>query len=181
MGDAAVTAAKAIGYAGAGTVEFIVDGTDGLHPDTFWFMEMNTRLQVEHPVTEAITGVDLVAWQLQVAAGLGLLSFPAAAARIDSGVVAGDEISPWYDPMIAKITTHGPDRPTALERLTHALSVTQVAGTTTNLAFLETLSRHVCRRAGGYRPDCARPQCFDGDQPSTSLRCGLCGVGRDGS
>src|SRR6056297_162829 len=69
MGQAAVRAAEAIGYAGAGTVEFIVDGSDGLRPDGFWFMEMNTRLQVEHPVTEAITGVDLVAWQLRVAAG----------------------------------------------------------------------------------------------------------------
>ena len=69
MGDAAVTAAKAIGYVGAGTIEFIVDGSDGLRPDRFWFMEMNTRLQVEHSVTEAITGIDLVAWQFHVAAG----------------------------------------------------------------------------------------------------------------
>jgi 3-methylcrotonyl-CoA carboxylase alpha subunit len=177
MGDAAVTAAKAIGYAGAGTIEFIVDGSDGLHPDKFWFMEMNTRLQVEHPVTEEITGVDLVAWQLQVAAGQGLplrqdqltisghafearlyaedvpagflpaigtlahLDFPTGA-RIDSGVVAGDTISPWYDPMIAKVTTHGPDRATALTRLAKALDDTQVAGTTTNVAFLAALARH---------------------------------------
>ncbi|MBB5722187.1 3-methylcrotonyl-CoA carboxylase alpha subunit [Loktanella ponticola] len=177
MGDAAVTAAKAIGYAGAGTIEFIVDGSDGLHADKFWFMEMNTRLQVEHPVTEAITGVDLVAWQLQVASGQGLplaqddltitghafearlyaedvpagflpaigtlahLQFPDFA-RIDSGVVAGDTISPWYDPMIAKVTTHGPDRTTALKRLGLALDATQVAGTTTNVAFLAALSRH---------------------------------------
>ena len=69
MGAAAVRAAEAVGYAGAGTVEFIVDGSDGLKPDGFWFMEMNTRLQVEHPVTEAITGVDLVEWQFRVASG----------------------------------------------------------------------------------------------------------------
>ena len=177
MGNAAVTAAKAIGYAGAGTVEFIVDGADGLRPDGFWFMEMNTRLQVEHPVTEAITGVDLVAWQLQVAAGGGLpmqqdalsitghafearlyaedvpagflpatgtlshLAFPDDA-RIDSGVVTGDAISPWYDPMIAKVTTHGPDRPTALSRLQQALNATEVAGVVTNVGYLQRLCGH---------------------------------------
>ncbi len=176
MGQAAVTAAKAIGYAGAGTVEFIVDGSGGLRSDGFWFMEMNTRLQVEHPVTEAITGVDLVEWQLRVAAGEALplpqdalqikghafearlyaedvpagflpatgvidhLAFPADA-RIDSGVVAGTEISPWYDPMIAKVTVHGPDRATALRSLAAALDATEVAGTVTNLGFLRRLAR----------------------------------------
>ncbi|MCB5198167.1 acetyl/propionyl/methylcrotonyl-CoA carboxylase subunit alpha [Loktanella sp. TSTF-M6] len=175
MGDAAVAAARAIGYAGAGTVEFIVDGAGGLRPDGFWFMEMNTRLQVEHPVTEAITGVDLVDWQLRVAAGAPLpcvqddltitghafearlyaedvpagflpatgtldhLQFPADA-RIDSGVAAGSEISPWYDPMIAKVTCHGPDRATALGRLSRALADTQVAGCVTNLGFLQRLA-----------------------------------------
>ncbi len=176
MGQAAVKAAKAIGYAGAGTIEFIVDGSDGLRADGFWFMEMNTRLQVEHPVTEAITGVDLVEWQLRVAAGEPLparqadmsidghafearlyaedvpagflpatgvidhLVFPETA-RIDSGVEAGSEISPWYDPMIAKVTVHGPDRATALRALSSALDATQVAGTVTNLGFLRKLSR----------------------------------------
>ncbi len=176
MGAAAVKAAKAIGYAGAGTIEFIVDGSDGLHTDGFWFMEMNTRLQVEHPVTEAITGVDLVAWQLRVAAGEPLparqeelsitghafearlyaedvpagflpatgvidhLAFPASA-RIDSGVTAGDEISPWYDPMIAKVTVHESDRARALQSLSAALDATQVAGTVTNLDFLRSLAR----------------------------------------
>ena len=175
MGEAAVTAAKAIGYAGAGTVEFIVDGSDGLHPDRFWFMEMNTRLQVEHPVTEAITGVDLVAWQLRVAAGAPLpvqqddlqinghafeariyaedvpagflpatgplrhLRFPEGV-RLDSGVRQGDEISPWYDPMIAKLIVHGPDRETALRKLSQALAETQIAGTTTNRDFLYALA-----------------------------------------
>ncbi|GAB1379803.1 acetyl/propionyl/methylcrotonyl-CoA carboxylase subunit alpha [Pararhodobacter aggregans] len=177
MGQAAVRAAEAIGYKGAGTVEFIVDGSKGLRLDGFWFMEMNTRLQVEHPVTELITGVDLVEWQLRVASGedlparqedlaihghafearlyaedvpagflpatgtLSHLSFPEGA-RIDSGVRPGDTISPWYDPMIAKIITHGPTRAVALARLRAALEGTQVAGSVTNLAFLGALTRH---------------------------------------
>jgi len=177
MGQAAVRAAKAVGYSGAGTVEFIVDASDGLRPDRFWFMEMNTRLQVEHPVTEAITGVDLVEWQLRVAAGeplplrqdqlaitghafearlyaedvaagflpatgrLDHLAFPEGV-RIDSGVRAGDVISPWYDPMIAKIIVHGPTRAIALARLVRAIDATEVAGTVTNLAFLGALARH---------------------------------------
>ncbi len=177
MGQAGVRAAEAIGYAGAGTVEFIVDASEGLRPDRFWFMEMNTRLQVEHPVTEAITGVDLVEWQLRVASGEALpaaqeqlsinghafearlyaedvpkgflpatgtlthLSFPDDC-RADSGVRSGDVISPWYDPMIAKVTVHGPTRAVALARLDRALARTEVAGTVTNLAFLGALTRH---------------------------------------
>ncbi|MFC3615264.1 acetyl/propionyl/methylcrotonyl-CoA carboxylase subunit alpha [Lutimaribacter marinistellae] len=177
MGQAGVRAAEAIGYKGAGTVEFIVDASEGLRPDRFYFMEMNTRLQVEHPVTEAITGVDLVEWQLRVAAGETLpkrqedltitghafearlyaedvpkgflpatgtlthLEFPAQA-RADSGVRAGDTISPWYDPMIAKVIVHGPTRAVALASLARALEQTQVAGTVTNLAFLGALARH---------------------------------------
>ena len=177
MGQAAVRAAEAIGYKGAGTVEFIVDGSRGLRPDGFWFMEMNTRLQVEHPVTEAITGVDLVEWQLRVAAGEALpaqqedltidghsfearlyaedvpkgflpatgtlahLEFPQGA-RSDSGVRAGDTISPFYDPMIAKIITHGPTRDVALSRMRAALAGCQVAGTVTNLGFLSSLCAH---------------------------------------
>ena len=176
MGAAAVRAAEAIGYSGAGTVEFIADGSDGLRADGFFFMEMNTRLQVEHPVTEAIAGVDLVEWQLRVAAGEPLpvaqddltitghafearlyaedvaagflpatgtlthLRFPEGA-RADSGVRAGDEISPWYDPMIAKIIVDGPTRDVALVRLRRALAETEVAGTVTNLAFLGALAR----------------------------------------
>ncbi|WP_127109776.1 acetyl/propionyl/methylcrotonyl-CoA carboxylase subunit alpha [Pararhodobacter zhoushanensis] len=183
MGTAAVRAAEAIGYKGAGTVEFIVDGSNGLRPDGFWFMEMNTRLQVEHPVTEAITGVDLVEWQLRVASGESLpcaqddltitghafearlyaedvpagflpatgtlshLRFPADA-RIDSGVREGDTISPWYDPMIAKVITHGATRAIALSKLRAALEGTQVAGSVTNLAFLGALTRHQGFRAG---------------------------------
>lgn len=183
MGDAAVRAAKAIGYKGAGTIEFIVDGSDGLRPDRFWFMEMNTRLQVEHPVTEAVTGIDLVDWQLRVASGeplpasqdeltltghafearlyaedvpkgflpatgtLAHLAFPSAA-RSDSGVRPGDTISPWYDPMIAKIVTYGATRAVALNRLSQALRQTEVGGTVTNLAFLGALADHAGFAAG---------------------------------
>ena len=177
MGQAAVRAAEAIGYSGAGTIEFIVDASDGLRADRFWFMEMNTRLQVEHPVTEAITGVDLVEWQLRVASGEPLpcaqgdlsisghafearlyaedvpagflpatgrlthLVFPDFA-RAETGVRAGDAISPWYDPMIAKIIVHGPTRAIALAKLSAALAATEVAGSVTNLDFLGALARH---------------------------------------
>lgn len=177
MTDAAVTAAKTIGYSGAGTIEFIVDGSGPLREDGFWFMEMNTRLQVEHPVTEAITGVDLVEWQLRVAAGepipmaqhelsitghafearlyaedptngflpatgkLEALTF-CPNARIDSGVRSGDSISPFYDPMIAKVITHAPTRQEALDRLLAALRETHVAGTATNAEFLSALAKH---------------------------------------
>ncbi|WP_199259593.1 ATP-binding protein [Paracoccus binzhouensis] len=177
MGAAAVRAAEAIGYAGAGTVEFIVDGSRGLSPDGFWFMEMNTRLQVEHPVTELITGIDLVEWQLRVASGeplparqedlaitghafearlyaedvpagflpatgrLAHLRFPDHA-RIETGVRPGDSISPWYDPMIAKIVTHGATRAIALRALEAALVDTEVAGSVTNVDFLIALTRH---------------------------------------
>ena len=177
MGEAAVRAAEAIGYSGAGTVEFIADGSNGLSEDGFFFMEMNTRLQVEHPVTEAITGIDLVEWQLRVAAGevlpasqedlritghafearlyaedvpagflpatgtLTHLAFPQGV-RADSGVRAGDTISPWYDPMIAKLVVHGPTRAAALAQLRRGLEQTEVAGSTTNLAFLAALAAH---------------------------------------
>ena len=177
MGAAAVRAAEAIGYAGAGTVEFIVDSAEGLREDSFFFMEMNTRLQVEHPVTEAITGVDLVEWQLRVASGEGLpmtqeeLSITGHACearlyaedvpkgflpatgrlshvvfpkhiRADTGVSSRDEISPFYDPMIAKLVSHGPTRETALRELSSGLKACQVAGTVTNLAFLGALTEH---------------------------------------
>ncbi|WP_208352054.1 acetyl/propionyl/methylcrotonyl-CoA carboxylase subunit alpha [Pseudaestuariivita rosea] len=183
MGQAAVRAAEAIGYSGAGTVEFIVDGSQGLRADRFYFMEMNTRLQVEHPVTEYVTGVDLVAWQLRVAAGEPLpvaqddltltghafearlyaedvpkgflpatgtlehLQFPPGV-RADTGVRAGDVISPYYDPMIAKLIVWGETRDVALAKLDRALSQTQVGGTVTNLAFLRALTRHSGFKAG---------------------------------
>ncbi len=183
MGAAAVKAAEAIGYSGAGTVEFIVDGSGPLRADGFWFMEMNTRLQVEHPVTEAITGVDLVDWQLRVAGGEALparqedlsiqgtafearlyaedatqgflpaigrlthLQFPSDV-RADTGVETGDEISPHYDPMIAKVIVHGPDRASALAKLVGGLAATQVAGTVTNLGFLAALATDTDFAAG---------------------------------
>lgn len=176
MTDAAVKAAQSIDYSGAGTIEFIVDGSGPLRTDGFWFMEMNTRLQVEHPITEAITGHDLVEWQLRVACGEQLpvqqkdlqinghafearlyaedpernfipvtghlhhLSF--GDARIDAGVESGSDISPHYDPMIAKVITHGDNRAAALGKLTTALQDTHVAGPVTNLSFLSALSQH---------------------------------------
>ncbi|TPN70730.1 acetyl/propionyl/methylcrotonyl-CoA carboxylase subunit alpha [Mesorhizobium sp. B1-1-1] len=180
MTEAAVKATKAISYCGAGTIEFIVDASQGLTPDRFWFMEMNTRLQVEHPVTEMVTGTDLVEWQLRVASGEKLpktqgeiklaghafearlyaedaareflpatgtlhhLKFPdmvpqGAAMRVETGVRAGDAISPYYDPMIAKLVVHGGDRPAALEALGAALARTEVAGSIVNTAFLAAL------------------------------------------
>ncbi|OKL44115.1 acetyl-CoA carboxylase biotin carboxylase subunit [Pseudovibrio exalbescens] len=178
MGEAAVKAALAVGYEGAGTVEFIVDGSEGLRPDRFWFMEMNTRLQVEHPVTEAITGEDLVHWQLRVAAGAPLpkrqeelsinghafeariyaedaeagflpatgtlneLRLPQHFARIDSGVRKGDTITPFYDPMIAKVIVHGENRSEALSKLSQALEKSWAVGATTNITFLHALANH---------------------------------------
>jgi 3-methylcrotonyl-CoA carboxylase alpha subunit len=176
MGDAAVGAAKAVNYSGAGTVEFIADGSEGLKVDGFYFMEMNTRLQVEHPVTEEITGLDLVELQLKVAAGevlgisqddltidghsveariyaedpengflpstglLEVLSFPeGSGTRIETGVREGDTVSPFYDPMIAKLVAHGGDRSEALDLLYAALDETQIAGPQTNIAFLKAL------------------------------------------
>ena len=175
MGEAAVAAARAIGYRGAGTVEFIV-GADR----RFFFMEMNTRLQVEHPVTEMITGDDLVEWQLRVAAGeplplmqseihaaghaievrlcaenpgnsflpetgrIRVLRAPDAAdeVRLDTGVREGDEVSVFYDPMIAKLIAWGSDREESARRLQEALAQTALLGVKTNLAFLERVVRH---------------------------------------
>ncbi|MBY0297100.1 MAG: carbamoyl-phosphate synthase subunit L [Methylobacterium sp.] len=187
MGRAAVEAARAVGYVGAGTVEFIADGREGLKPDGFWFMEMNTRLQVEHPVTEAITGLDLVEWQFRVAAGeplplaqddlairghavearlyaedpaagflpstgrLRALDLPAGeGVRVDTGVRAGDTVSPFYDPMIAKLIAHGESRDQALDRLAQALGRTLVAGPKANVAFLKALAEAEEFRAGRF-------------------------------
>ena len=187
MGEAAVAAAKAVGYVGAGTVEFIADGAGGLKQGSFWFMEMNTRLQVEHPVTEAITGLDLVEWQFRVAAGEKLplkqeqvrldghavearlyaedpdrsflpstgkliaLEFPKGGElRVDTGVAAGDQVTPFYDPMIAKLIAHGKSREQALDRLADALDNTVVAGPRSNAGFLAALCRAPAFRAGQF-------------------------------
>jgi 3-methylcrotonyl-CoA carboxylase alpha subunit len=181
MGKAAVEAARAVGYVGAGTVEFIADGSRGLRQDAFWFMEMNTRLQVEHPVTEAVTGLDLVELQFRVAAGEKLPSqdivleghavearvyaedpakgflpstgkiiaakFPDSdGIRVDAGVERGTQITPFYDPLIAKVIAHASTRSEALDRLAAALDRTLVAGPHTNIAFLAALCR-----ARGFR------------------------------
>ena len=191
MGAAAVAAAKAVGYEGAGTVEFIADGEGGLKTGGFWFMEMNTRLQVEHPVTEAVTGLDLVEWQLRVAAGeplplkqdqvrisghaveariyaedpahgflpstgkLVALQFPQGEGkntnlRVDAGVAAGDEVTPFYDPMIAKLIAHGANREQALDRLADALDSTIALGPRSNLGFLALLARAPGFRGGDF-------------------------------
>ncbi len=174
---AAVKAAKAVDYVGAGTIEFIADASEGLRADRIWFMEMNTRLQVEHPVTEEITGVDLVEWQLRVASGEALpkqqdeLSIngwamearlyaenPATGflpsigpldhlvwpdgARIETGVEQGSEVSPFYDPMIAKIVVHAATREGALAALDEAISDTEVWPVKTNAGFLGLLNSH---------------------------------------
>lgn len=173
MGEAALKAAKAINYAGAGTVEFLLD-SDG----QFYFMEMNTRLQVEHPVTEMITGQDLVEWQLRVANNeplplaqdalkinghafeariyaedpnndflpatgrLSLLQPPIESrhVRVDTGVVQGDEVSVFYDPMIAKLIVWDENRDKALARLTKALTEYHIDGVVTNIEFLYNLA-----------------------------------------
>ncbi|WP_114239267.1 biotin carboxylase N-terminal domain-containing protein [Dyella sp. C9] len=175
MGAAAVAAAKAVNYIGAGTVEFIV-GQDG----AFFFMEMNTRLQVEHPVTEETLGLDLVEWQLRIAAGQPLpltqdqihahghaievrlyaedpdqnflpgsgkllrlrLPAPSRHVRLDGGVIEGDTVTIFYDPMIAKLIVWDTDRPQALQRLREALAACEIVGPKSNVAFLERLSRH---------------------------------------
>jgi acetyl-CoA carboxylase biotin carboxylase subunit len=169
--DAAVKAAKAVGYVGAGTVEFIADASQGLRGDRIWFMEMNTRLQVEHPVTEMVTGQDLVEWQFRVAAGeplplrqdqielrghavearlyaenpatgflpsigrLDSFSLPTSV-RVDTGVDEGDSITPFYDPMIAKLIAHGDDRDQAVAALAEACGEVEVFPVKTNAAFL---------------------------------------------
>jgi 3-methylcrotonyl-CoA carboxylase alpha subunit len=181
MANAATEAALAAGYVGAGTVEFIADPSRGLKPDAFYFLEMNTRLQVEHPVTEAVTGLDLVEWQFRIAAGeplplaQGQIACSGAAiearvyaedpehnflpsagrihllnlkgeeglkgVRVDTGVAAGDSVTPYYDPMIAKLIVHAATRAEALAAMLKELDDAVVIGPKTNLAFLRALIR----------------------------------------
>jgi acetyl/propionyl-CoA carboxylase alpha subunit len=173
MGDAAVRFARALGYTSAGTAEFMLDGRD------FWFLELNGRIQVEHPVTELVTGLDLVREQIRIANGepspsnsllqghavevrlyaedprsflpqagtIERLRLPGGI-RVDAGVAEGDEVGTSYDPMIAKLIAHGPNRDEAIAALAAALDETEVVGVTTNLPFLRWLVRHPAFRAG---------------------------------
>ena len=186
MFEAAVTLCRQERYRGAGTIEFILDA----QTEDFYFLEMNTRIQVEHPVTEMNTGLDLVAMQILLAANAALpvrrqedvhssghaiecriyserpakgflpspgtlagLDFPSASphVRIDTGVRAGDRITPYYDPMIAKVIVHGADRTDAIARMDQALHETRIEGLETNLAFLRNLIRHPAFAAGQVR------------------------------
>ena len=188
MAKAATEAALAAGYVGAGTVEFIVDPSRGLKPGDFYFLEMNTRLQVEHPVTEAVTGLDLVEWQFRIAAGEPLplaqdeiccvgaaiearvyaedpehRFLPSAGrihvmnlkgeeglkgVRVDAGVGAGDAVTPYYDPMIAKVIVHRASRAEALAGLIKELDDAVIIGPKTNLGFLSALLRSPEFQAG---------------------------------
>ena len=186
LGEAAVMAARAVGYLGVGTVEFVADGSQDIKAGSVFFIEMNTRLQVEHPVTEAVTGLDLVEWQLRIAAGEALpfsqtepsmnghaieariyaedpadgfrpssgrlwaASFPSGEGiRVDAGAETGSVVSPFYDAMLAKVIASGADRAEALQRLSHALAETRLAGPKTNLAFLRAVAAHPDFAAGG--------------------------------
>ncbi len=186
--EAAVKAARAVGYEGAGTVEFIADASEGLRADRIWFMEMNTRLQVEHPVTEVVTGQDLVEWQLRVASGEPLplsqdqitLNGHAIEARlyaedpakgflpstgplshfrlpgdvrVDSAVEEGGAVTPFYDPMIAKLIAHAPDRATAANALAKACRSVEVYPVRTNAAFLARCLAHPDFVAGAVDTD----------------------------
>ena len=186
---AAVRAAQAVNYVGAGTIEFIADASEGLKADRIWFMEMNTRLQVEHPVTEEITGQDLVEWQLRVASGedlplkqedlaidgwamearlyaedpskgflpsvgaLDYLMLPDHLIRVETGVEEGGVVSPFYDPMIAKLVAHGSTRTEVIKTLADAASVTAVWPVKTNAGFIARALRDPDFEAGDVDTD----------------------------
>jgi geranyl-CoA carboxylase alpha subunit len=202
MGQAAIRAARAVGYVGAGTVEFLLE--DG----KFWFMEMNTRLQVEHPVTEAVTGLDLVEWQLRAAAGeplparqadirfsghavevrlcaedpernflpqAGTLALwqPSTAVRVDHALESGTAIPPFYDSMIAKLISHAPSRAEACDRLAAALDETVALGIPTNKAFLAAVLRDEDFRAGKATTDFLSGFRFECKKPDLTLAASL--------
>jgi acetyl-CoA/propionyl-CoA carboxylase, biotin carboxylase, biotin carboxyl carrier protein len=219
MGAQAVAAARACGYVGAGTIEMIVSGD---RPDDFFFMEMNTRLQVEHPVTEMVYGVDLVECQVRIAAGeplaftqqqlipnghavearlyaedpargflptggtvLAISEPDGPGVRVDSGIATGSVIGSNYDPMLAKVIAHGPDRLTALIRLERALGATAVVGVGTNTAFLRSLLGHPEVLAGALSTalveDHLEDLVGDGGAPSEVLvAAALARIGRSG-
>ncbi len=180
MAESAVLLAQAVNYVSAGTMEFIVDGSG-----KFYFLEMNTRLQVEHPVTEAVTGLDLAAWQIRIAAGerlpfqqsqiqqrghalecriyaedpanhflpyIGKISYyrppTGPGVRVDDGIETGSEVTPYYDPMLAKVITWGYDRPEAIRKMVRALQETAVLGVTTNIPYLLDILQEPNFRAG---------------------------------
>ena len=202
MGAAAIQAAKAVGYVGAGTVEFLLE--DG----KFWFMEMNTRLQVEHPATEAITGLDLVEWQLRIAAGeklplkqedvrfsghaievrlcaedpakdflpqAGTLALwqPSDAVRVDHALDSGTVISPFYDSMIAKLIAHAPTRDAAREQLAAALDETVALGLPTNKAFLAAVLRDADFAAGRATTGFLNGKSFASEKPDPTMAANL--------
>ena len=202
MGAAAIAAARAVGYVGAGTVEFL------LEEGKFWFMEMNTRLQVEHPVTEAVTGFDLVEWQLRVAAGeqlpakqadirfsghaievrlcaedpernflpqAGMLALwkPSAAVRVDHALDSGTVISPYYDSMIAKLIAHAPSRDEARAKLAAALDETVALGIPTNKAFLASVLRNKSFANGEATTDFLSRFSFEGEKPDLQTAAAL--------
>ena len=203
MGRAAVAAATAVGYVGAGTVEFLL-GDDG----RFWFMEMNTRLQVEHPVTEALTGLDLVEWQLRVAAGeplplrqeevrfsghaiearlcaedpardflpqTGTLALwqPAAGVRVEHALRSGMTVSPYYDSMLAKLIAHGASRDEARARLAAALDDTIALGLPTNKRLLSSILRSDAFGSGQVATDFLSRNKFEPAKPDLALAASL--------
>ena len=222
LGETAVRAARSIGYVGAGTVEFVADGSSEVNPDRCWFLEMNTRLQVEHPVTELITDVDLVEWQFRVAAGeqlplaqaelafhgcamearlyaedvgrgflpssgrLTRVQFPSGI-RVESGVQAGDAVSPHYDPMIAKLVARGATRDEARERLAAGLDATVVLGPATNIGFLGAVLQNERFSAGAVNSDFVEQEfgTFGGEDQASAEAVALAalaaaGLGRGG-
>lgn len=196
MGQAAVAAAQAVNYVNAGTIEFLVDAEAN-----FYFLEMNTRLQVEHPVTELVTGLDLVKWQLRVAAGealpfqqadlsqrghalecriyaedaannflpatgrvLRLVEPVGPGIRVDSGLAPGDEVTPYYDPLLAKLIVSGENRQETIPKMTAALRQYVILGITTNLSFLGDLLAHETFQRGELNTNLVE-QYFNNWQP----------------